>query len=74
MRKKLRKPVILSDGNGWLIYDHVGGGSASRCVDGKLLIFPSRDAARRFLGLAPGRRGEVEDSSCSEDIGGPDVW
>ena len=73
MRMKLRKPFILSTEVGWMIYDYVDGGSTCRCGgDGEALVFPDRDAAREFLGLAPGRR-HIEEFSCSEDIGGGDV-
>ena len=66
----LRKPFILVGDKGWLIYDYAKVGSRfRRDGDGNPLAFPSRDAARRFLGLAPGRR-VIEDSSCSEDIVG----
>ena len=65
-----KKPFVLPVDGGWLIYDYGGGVSAQRRDgDGNPLVFPSRDAARRFLGLAPGRR-VIEDSSCSEDIVG----
>ena len=68
-----RAPFILSHGDGWLIYDYAKGGSRfRRDGDGNPLVFPSRDAARGFLGLAPGRR-LIEDSSCSEDVGGEGV-
>ena len=65
-----RAPFILSDGKGWLIYDYAPGCSMyRRDGDGNALVFSSRDAAREFLGLAPGRRGS-DGSSSSEDIGG----
>ena len=69
-----RKPFVLSDGKGWLIYDYVEGGYSTyrRDRDGAPLAFSSRDAAREFLGLAPGRRGHELGEKLS-DGSGPSV-
>ena len=72
-----RAPFVLSTEVGWMIYDYVEGGSAPRCGgDGEALVFPDRDAARRFIGLAPGRRlaapapaGDLDREVEGSDVG-----